>query len=93
MIKPFCFQDIEGQKLQALQQGVEVNEETEGLILEELMFEKLLLHQAEIDSVEVTDDEVNRELDQRIQYYASQMPNGIEGLEEFYGKTIGEIKG
>lgn len=61
------------------------------MILDELMFQKLLIHQAEIDSLEVTEDMVKAELEQRIQYFAAQI-GGVNELEEFYGKSIEEIK-
>ena len=88
---PILLSDVEEQKLQAYQQGLDPNE-YECDILEELMLEKLLLHQAEIDSVEIPEGQVNAELDQRIQYFASQMPNGVEDLVKFYEKSIQEIK-
>ena len=89
--KSILLSDIETQKLQALQQGIEVTEETSCMVLDELMFQQLLVHQAEIDSLEVTEDMVKTELDQRIQYLAAQI-GGIPELEEFYGKSIEEIK-
>ena len=55
------------------------------------MTQQLLIHQAEIDSIEVTEDMVKIELDQRIQYFSAQV-GGTEALEEFYGKSIEEIK-
>ncbi|MCB9196651.1 MAG: peptidylprolyl isomerase [Flavobacteriales bacterium] len=84
--------DLEAQKLQAYQQGEKLNDKISCDILEELMLEKLLLHQAELDSIEISEAQVNSELDQRIQYFASQMPNGIADLEKFYEKSIQEIK-
>jgi peptidyl-prolyl cis-trans isomerase SurA len=90
--RPILLSDIEEQKEQARQQGIKVDKELECQILEELLFEKLLIHQAEIDSLEVTEQEVNYELEQRINYFASQMKNGITDLEKFYGKSIQEIK-
>ena len=41
--------------------------------MEELMFQKLLSHHAEVDSLVVTDDEVNDAIDQRIEYFISQI--------------------
>ncbi|MBO7225545.1 MAG: SurA N-terminal domain-containing protein, partial [Bacteroidales bacterium] len=40
-------------------------------LLEGMLINKLMLHQAEIDSIEVTDDEINREMDNRIRYMIS----------------------
>ena len=89
--KSILLSDVETQKLQVLQQGLEVTEQTSCMVLDELMFQQLLVHQAEIDSLEVTEDMVKTELDQRIQYFAAQI-GGIPELEEFYGKSIEEIK-
>ncbi len=89
--KPVLYSEIEGQKLQAKQQGIEVSKEDEILILEDLMFQGLLLHQAQIDSIEIKSAQVNAELEQRIQYFAAQI-GGIAELEKFYGKSIEEIK-
>ncbi len=85
------YSEIEAQKMQAKQQGIELKEGDAAIILEDLMFQKLLLHQAEIDSLEVSEAQVTAELDQRIQYFASQI-GGIAELEKFYEKSIEEIK-
>ena len=37
------------------------------------MFQKLLSHHAVIDSLEVSDDDVNDAIDQRINYFISQI--------------------
>lgn len=89
--KAVLYSEIEGQKLQAQQQGMKLTDEDDALLLEELMFQKLLLHQAEIDSIEVGEAQVTAELDQRIQYFAQQI-GGIAELEKFYEKSIEEIK-
>ncbi len=89
--KAVLYSEIEGQKLQAQQQGMKLTKEDDALLLEELMFQKLLLHQAEIDSIVVGEAQVTAELDQRIQYSAAQI-GGISELEKFYEKSIEEIK-
>ena len=85
--------DIESQYLQYRMQG---NYEGSGsamrcAILEELMFQKLMLNQAEMDSLNVTDSEVDAELSRRISElmgrYGSQ-----EKLESIFNKTMSEIK-
>ena len=82
---PILYSEIQGQKLQLLQQGVELEEDIDCYLLDEFMIQQLLIHQAEIDSIEVTEDMVKIELDQRIQYFSAQV-GGTEALEEFYGK-------
>lgn len=59
--------------------------------LEDLLYEKLLLEQARIDSVVADEAQVEAELDRRIRYFAGQL-GSEKKLEEFYGKSITEIK-
>ncbi len=83
--------DIENQKLQAKQQGIVVNKATECMIVEQLLLEKLLLYQAKVDSVEVNEQQIQSELDRRVRYFVNQI-GSEEKLEEFYQKSIVEIK-
>lgn len=61
-------------------------------ILKQRLVEKIMLTKAQLDSIPLSDDRVNAELDKRIAYFASQTPGGVKGLEEYYGKSITEIK-
>lgn len=83
--------DIEAQKLQASQSGLEITKETDCAILEQLMFQNLLLNQAEIDSIEITDAQVDAEMENRIRVIENQI-GGRDKMEAFYGKTITDIK-
>lgn len=83
--------DIQGQKLQAIQAQVEVTPDMDCQILEQLLYQKLLLTQAELDSVVVPETQVDAEMEQRIRVIQAQI-GGRQKLEEFYGKTINEIK-
>lgn len=75
-----------------LQNGVQGNDpEARCGILEQMVYQKLLLNQAELDSVEVTDGQVESELDRRLRYYISMM-GSQEKFEEFYQKTVVEFK-
>lgn len=60
-------------------------------VLEDLLYEKLLVEQGKLDSVNVDENQVNAELDRRIRYFAQQI-GGDRKLEEYYGKSIAEIK-
>lgn len=83
--------DIQNQRLQILQSGTDGDKQTDCAILEEFMYEKLLVNQAKIDSVLVDDADVNREMEERLRYIAGQI-GSIEKLEEFYGKSVAKIK-
>jgi peptidyl-prolyl cis-trans isomerase SurA len=60
-------------------------------ILERMLYQKLLLNQALLDSIEVTESEVEGVLENRIQYFIMQL-GSKEKLEEFYGKSVLEMK-
>ena len=83
--------DIQAQRLSMIQNGMEGNQATDCEILEEFLFEKLLVNQAKIDSVDIPAELVNQEMERRIQHIASQI-GSIQALEEFYGKPVAKIK-
>jgi len=60
-------------------------------VLDGLVSEKLVLAQALIDSVEVTEDEVTRGLDQQIANFVRQV-GSEQRVEQMYGKPISRIK-
>lgn len=60
-------------------------------ITEQALISKVLMLQAEKDSLVVADEEVEAELDQRIRYFARTL-GGIEALEKYAGKTIYQLK-
>jgi peptidyl-prolyl cis-trans isomerase SurA len=60
-------------------------------VLDGLVSEKLILAQALIDSVEVTDDEITRALDQQIANFVRQV-GSEQRVEQMYGKSISRIK-
>lgn len=82
---------IEAQYLQAESQGTILPPDAKCLILDQLLLEKLFLAQAEKDSIYISEEEVNTELDRRMSIFI-QMLGTKEKLEEYYGKTIFELK-
>ena len=61
-------------------------------ILEDLMVTNLLVHHARIDSVEVPDEQVEAELDARIEQILGMMGNDVAQFEDYYGMTINQAK-
>ncbi len=60
-------------------------------ILQNMILQKLLVEQAERDSVIVTDDEAETELEKKLRYFIS-MYGSKEKMEQAVGKTIYQIK-
>ena len=83
--------DIEAQYQQYLTQGYTNGGEIKCRIIEDLLYQKLLLNQAKIDSLEISEQEIESELEKRIRYFVGQV-GSKEKLEEFYGRSIIEIK-
>lgn len=89
---PIYWSDVEAQFAQAKAQGVGGDPFVLRCdIFENLLFQKLLVYQAEIDSLVVSDDQVNSELDRRLRYYIQQF-GSQQKLEEFYDKSLEEFK-
>ena len=61
-------------------------------IFESLVVNKLLVAKAEIDSVLVMDAEVDQNLDQRMQMIISQVGGDEDALEDYYNKSLIEIR-
>jgi peptidyl-prolyl cis-trans isomerase SurA len=60
-------------------------------VLNSLIEEKLMLAQAEFDSIRVTEDEVNRQLDYQIENFIQQF-GSKERLEQAYNRPLEKIK-
>ena len=82
--------DFEQQILQYQAQGLEVDSLMRIQVLEDLLFQKLMLHKAEIDSIEVTENDVFNEIDSRLNTFISQL-GSEDQLEEYFDKKIYEI--
>lgn len=89
--RPILFSDVETQRYQLINSKQDLGPDAQCLILEQLLFQNLLLTQADIDSVEVSDAQINGELESRIKYF-ERLLGGRENLEREYGKSIVEIK-
>jgi peptidyl-prolyl cis-trans isomerase SurA len=85
--------DIENQYINYRMQGAIKGSgpEVRCSIVEDMLFQKLLVAQAEVDSILVDDSQVNAELDRRIGMFIQQF-GSQEKLERYYNKTIAQIK-
>lgn len=82
--------DIEVQFMQYETQG-ELPPDFRCDIMNQMLVQKMLLTQAEIDSIAVTPEEIESELDRRIRHFVSML-GSQEKLEEYYQKSVLEIK-
>jgi len=83
--------DIYNSIADARRQGANVPDNADCMLLEQAIISKVLMLQAQKDSLPVTDEEVEAELDQRIRYYVNQLGSEDE-LVRMAGKSVYQIK-
>lgn len=89
--KAILLSEVETQVLQMEQQATSKDSNLKCNVLEDIIIQKLLLNQAEKDSVVVSDEQVDGELNKKIRYFVGQI-GSIEKLEAYLGKSIVQIK-
>ncbi|KAA3649621.1 MAG: peptidylprolyl isomerase [Bacteroidetes bacterium] len=72
-------------------QGIKIDDNTKCDVLEDVLYAKILLNQANLDSVEVSDGQLEGELDRRMRYFIGQI-GSEQALEAYYKKPISKIK-
>lgn len=83
--------DIEMMRMQGEQEGIDFGGDPDCRIPEELAVQKLFLHQAALDSIEVTEAEISQGIDQQINMWI-QMIGSKEKLEEYRKQSVAEIR-
>lgn len=62
------------------------------LTLQELIFAKLMVHQADIDSIIITQDDVDNQINARIQVWLQSVGGDPKVIEQHFGKSMDQIK-
>ncbi len=83
--------EVEEERLRAQYEGQPIPGDPYCVIPEQLAIQKLFLHQAELDSIEVNESSVSGQVDMRMNYYISQI-GSKEKMEEYFRKTSSEIR-
>ena len=83
--------DVESERLNAQYEGRKFDGDPYCIIPEQLAVQKLYLHQAELDSIEVSEQEVLTRLEQQINWYIDQI-GSKEKMEEYFNKTSTQIR-
>lgn len=83
--------EVEAMRLQAQMEGLRWKGDPDCAIPEQIAVQKLFLHQAGIDSIEVSEAEITAGVEQRIEYFIQQA-GSREKLEEYRGQTINQMR-
>lgn len=89
--EPILKSDVEAMRMQGLAEGYTWDGDPDCVIPEQLAVQKLFLHQAAIDSIEVTESEISSDIDQQIDRWI-QIAGSQEKLEEYRGQSINEMR-
>lgn len=89
--EPILKSDVEGMRLQAEAEGRKFKGDPDCSIPEQIAVQKLFLHQATIDSLEVTESEISQGIEEQINHWI-QLIGSREKLEEYRKQTISEIR-
>ncbi|HIV84093.1 peptidylprolyl isomerase [Marseilla massiliensis] len=89
--EPILKSEVEAMRMQAAQEGTRWNGDPDCVIPEQLAVQKLFLHQAAIDSVEVTEADVQGQVDNYVEYWIQQA-GSREKLEEYKKQSISQIR-
>jgi peptidyl-prolyl cis-trans isomerase SurA len=84
--------DVESMRMQAAMEGVRWPGDPDCSIPEQIAVQKLFVHQADIDSIEVTDADVAQEVEQQIQAWLEMVDGNRERLEEYKHQTISQMR-
>ncbi|MCD7714614.1 MAG: peptidylprolyl isomerase [Prevotella sp.] len=83
--------DVENIRLQAESEGTRFRGDPDCSIPEQLAVQKLFLHQAALDSIEVTEAEISQGVEEQINYWIS-LAGSREKLEEYRKMSINQIR-
>jgi peptidyl-prolyl cis-trans isomerase SurA len=84
--------EIQEQLSYAKQQQPNLPESYACVVLQNTIVTKLLVNQAKLDSIEVKDEEVETQLDARIERLMAYFNQDEKALQDYYGQTVVEMK-
>jgi peptidyl-prolyl cis-trans isomerase SurA len=85
------YSDLKSSELEITKGESTLSRDKECANYENLMYQKLLLHHAKLDSVEVADAEVKAQVERRLDYFVN-MFGSVEQFEQYYGKSASQMK-
>ena len=84
--------DVDAAVTQLQMQGAPNDFSTSCYVLQERLFEKLLVHKAEVDSVDVSDQEIDDAINRRMDYMLMRLGGSDKEFLKYYGKSVLQFK-
>ena len=89
--EPIMKSDVEQMRLQGEMEGMKWGGNPDCRIPEQIAVQKLFLHQAALDSIDVTESDIAQTVEQQINYWINSV-GSREKLEEYQGKSLSQIR-
>lgn len=89
--EPILKSDVEQMRMQGLAEGISFGSDPDFSIPEQLAVQKLFLHQAQIDSIDVPESEVVSGVNQQINRWI-EMAGSQEKLEEYRKQSVSDMR-
>jgi len=86
------YSDLESEMVSLREHKMPAGKNEACTMLESLLAQAMMVHYAKIDSVEVSEDEVNSEIDSRMNQILAYMNNDRKRFQEVYGQTVSEMR-
>ena len=83
--------EVENERKRMLYQGEKIDGDPYGVIPEQMAIQKLFINQAIIDSIEVSEEQVEAQVDAQMNMFIAQI-GSKEKLEEYLGKPISQLR-
>jgi len=84
--------EVQEQLSYARQQQQEIPEDYACIVLQNQLVQKLLVNQAKLDSVDVREEEVENQLEARVERLRTYFNQDEQAIEEYYGQNVNAIK-
>ena len=86
------YSDLESEMVSLREHKMPAGKNESCTMLESLLAQAMMVHYAKIDSIQVSEDEVNSEIDQRMNQILAYMNNDRKRFQEVYGQTVSEMR-
>ena len=90
--EPLFLSELDGLTKYYASKGLIKSEQDVCGVLEQILTEKLLVNQAAVDSISVTESEVMGQVDSRISQIMAYMGNDEQKFKEYYGKSVQQVR-
>ena len=90
--EPILKSEVEAMRIQAEMENIRFHGDPDCTIPEQIAVQKLYLHQASIDSIEVSESDITQGVEQQINYWLQMVGGSKEKLEEYRRQSIAQMR-